>query len=109
MAAIACLSRVSRSLGRILCASSQADGSCEGEWVKFDHTNSPKQEHIMNIRKNFEPVFLVAAVLVAFASFAAAKVPAFHANKPVVLDASKMQVVVIKGHRLSAAEKAALG
>jgi hypothetical protein len=66
----------------------------------------------MKIRKNVEAVFLVAAVVFNFASYAAAKVPAVRAVKPVqasVVAADKnMQVVVIKGHRLSAAEKAAL-
>jgi hypothetical protein len=70
------------------------------------------QEQTMKIRKNLEAVFLAAAVVANFASFAVAKVPAAPAVKPVVASVvnadQKMQVVVIKGQRLSAAEKAAL-
>lgn len=67
----------------------------------------------MKVRKNLEAVFLVAAVLANFTSYAAAKVPAFHSAKtvqasPIAQDV-KMHVVVVKAHRLSAAEKAALG
>lgn len=71
----------------------------------------------MKIRKNLEAVFLVAAVLGTFASYATAKVPAVQiaaastasvvASGPAA--APQMQVVVVKGHRLSAAEKARLG
>lgn len=66
----------------------------------------------MKIRKNLEAVFLVAAFIAVPASYAAAKVPTFGAAKavvaaPVATDA-KMAVVVVKGHRLSAEEKAAL-
>jgi hypothetical protein len=66
----------------------------------------------MKIRKNLEAVFLVAAVVTNFASYAVAKVPSLPAAKPasasVVLADQNMQVVVVKGHRLTAAEKAAL-
>ena len=65
----------------------------------------------MNVRKNFEAVFLVAAVTVNFAAYAVAEVPAAPV-KPVPAQAfvvdSNMHVVVVKGKRLSAAEKAAL-
>jgi drug/metabolite transporter (DMT)-like permease len=65
----------------------------------------------MKVRKNLEAVFLATAALATFASYATADVPAFHATKaaqaaPVI--AAPMQVVVIKGQRLSAAEKAQL-
>jgi hypothetical protein len=99
-------------LRRVLCASSQADGCRGGEWVKFKHTNSPTQEPIMKVRKNLEAVFLVAAVVTNFANYAVAKVPSVHVAQPVkasaVVAKQDMQVVVIKGHRLTAAEKAAL-
>jgi hypothetical protein len=66
----------------------------------------------MKVRKNLEAVFLVAAVVTNFAGYAAAKVPAAPMGKPVLASAvaadQNMQVVVIKGHRLTAAEKAAL-
>jgi hypothetical protein len=66
----------------------------------------------MQVRKNLEAVFLAAAVVANFANYAVAKVPAVQADKPaqaVALVADQpMQVVVVKGHRLTAAEKAAL-
>jgi hypothetical protein len=66
----------------------------------------------MKVRKNLEAVFLAAAVVANFANYAVAKVPAVQAGKPaqaVALVAEQpMQVVVVKGHRLTAAEKAAL-
>jgi hypothetical protein len=66
----------------------------------------------MKARKNLEAIFIVAAVVTNFASFAVAKVPAVQAVKPVQASVAaadqKMQVVVIKGQRLSAAGKAAL-
>jgi hypothetical protein len=65
----------------------------------------------MKIRKNLEAVFLAAAVLATFASYATAKERVYGAAPSAAVSAaadSKMQVVVIKGHRLSAAEKAAL-
>lgn len=74
--------------------------------------NFYRKERNMKIRKNLEAVFLVAAVIAVPASYAAEKVPAFGAAKAVaaapVAAQAKMQVVVVKGHRLSAAEKAAL-
>jgi hypothetical protein len=66
----------------------------------------------MKFRKNLEAVFLAAAALGTFASYATAKVPAAPAVKAAPVSAvaadPAMQVVVVKGHRLSAAEKAAL-
>jgi hypothetical protein len=66
----------------------------------------------MKVRKNLEAVFLAAAFVAVPASYAAEKVQVLHAAKavhvaPLAADAA-MQVVVVKGHRLSAAEKAAL-
>ncbi|MGZ5201925.1 MAG: hypothetical protein ACXWC4_19370 [Telluria sp.] len=66
----------------------------------------------MKVRKNLEAVFLAAAFVAVPASYAAEKFQVLHAVQtvqaaPVAADAS-MQVVVVKGHRLSAAEKAAL-
>jgi nucleoside-diphosphate-sugar epimerase len=71
-----------------------------------------RKERIMKIRKNLEAVFLVAAIVAVPASYAAEKVQVLHAAKtahvaPAALEAN-MQVVVVTGHRLSAAEKAAL-
>jgi Spy/CpxP family protein refolding chaperone len=74
----------------------------------------------MNIRKNAEAIFLAAAIVGTFVSYATAAesvsapvsasvrfTPAPVAAKAVA-GASPMQVVVIKGHRLNAAQKAAL-
>jgi hypothetical protein len=71
-----------------------------------------RKERIMKIRKNLEAVFLVAAMITVPASYAAEKVQVLHAAKAahvaaVTLDPN-MQVVVVTGHRLTAAEKAAL-
>ena len=70
----------------------------------------------MNIRKNAEAFFLAAAIVGTFVSYATAAEPVrftaaavvtpFAAR--VVASDSTMQVVVIKGQRLSAAQKAAL-
>ncbi|GGE68826.1 hypothetical protein [Massilia psychrophila] len=73
----------------------------------------------MNIRKNAEAFFLAAAIVGTFGTFvsyataaeparftAAAVVTPFAAK--VIASDSTMQVVVIKGQRLSAAQKAAL-
>jgi hypothetical protein len=66
----------------------------------------------MKVRKNLEAVFLAAAFVAVPASYAAEKVQVLHAAKtvhaaPLAADAT-MQVVVVKGHRLTAEEKAAL-
>jgi len=67
----------------------------------------------MNIRKNFEAVFIAAATLVLAASYATAKVSTVETAQaaPVIktAQAPKMHVVVVKGQRLSAVEKARLG
>jgi hypothetical protein len=92
--------------------------------LKFNHTESlneppnPK-DTIMKLRKNLEAVFLVAAVVANFGSYAVASAqapdmvrsaPAATVVNPAVNPAvnPKMPVVVVKAHRLSAAEKAAL-
>ena len=66
----------------------------------------------MNIRKNAEAVFLAAAIVGTFASYAMASESARFATAPLAAKAvtgdSPMQVVAIQGHRLSALEKAAL-
>jgi hypothetical protein len=64
----------------------------------------------MNVLKNMEAIFVVAAALATVTTFATASVPAAVTEKATVTAAadSKMQVVTIKGKRLSAAEKAAL-
>lgn len=66
----------------------------------------------MKVRQNLEAVFIIAAAFGTFASYATAKVPA-QQSAPVVqaalvTEAMPMQVVVVTGKRLSAAEKAAL-
>ena len=66
----------------------------------------------MKVRKNLEAVFIAAAVLANFTSYAAAQVPAIHAVKMAhatsAAPAAKMQVVVVKAKRLTAAQKALL-
>ncbi|MDB5907137.1 MAG: hypothetical protein JWP34_1251 [Massilia sp.] len=66
----------------------------------------------MKVRKNMEAIFLTAAVLATFATYASAKVTTQRTAAPVAVKAvaaePQMQVVVIKGKRLSAAEKAKL-
>jgi hypothetical protein len=62
----------------------------------------------MKVRKNIEAVFLAAAVMGAFASYATADVPAFYQAPEAVATPSYMQVVVVSAKRLSVAEKAAL-
>jgi hypothetical protein len=67
----------------------------------------------MKVRKNIEAVFLAAAALATFATYASADVPAPRSAAPVTVkliaaEQQPMQVVVIKGKRLSAAEKAKL-
>jgi hypothetical protein len=75
-------------------------------------TNFYRKERIMKVRKNLEADFLVAVIVAVPASYAAEKVPAFHAAKSAQLAAAntdaKMPVVVVTGHRLNAEEKAAL-
>ena len=65
----------------------------------------------MKTRKNLEAAFLVAAVVTNFASYAVASAQAPEivraAPAAAVID-TKVPVVVVKAHRLSAAEKAAL-
>jgi hypothetical protein len=110
-AVAAALFRIFGSLSRVSCAPSQVGGGAWLEWIKYDHTNSlHHQEGIMKVRKNIEAVFLAAAVLATFATYASARVPAQTIAAPTAVKAvaveQGMQVVVIKGHRLSAAEKA---
>ncbi|MGI4842468.1 MAG: hypothetical protein ACRYF7_04065 [Janthinobacterium lividum] len=64
----------------------------------------------MNIRKNFEAIFLAAAALGLVASYAtAAARPADVAKQEsAILIDSTMHVVVVKAPRLSVAEKAGL-
>lgn len=63
----------------------------------------------MNIRKNFEALFLAASALGLVASFATANerpVELVQSSVPAI-DESKMQVIVVSAPRLTAAEKAA--
>ncbi len=61
---------------------------------------------------NFEALFLAAAVTATFASYASADVPVRAVSQPAAVvqaaSATQMQVVVIKGQRLTAAQKAAM-
>jgi hypothetical protein len=66
----------------------------------------------MKTIKNFEALFLVAAATATFATYATAALPTRVQAAPAIVKAvavaPQMQVVVIKGQRLTAAEKAAL-
>ena len=65
----------------------------------------------MKLRKNLEAVFLVSAVVANFASYAvaSAQAPDVVRSAPAVAAVNpNMPVVVVKAHRLTAAEKAAL-
>ena len=65
----------------------------------------------MKAPKNFEALFLAAAVLCTFTAFATAEVPAAlhaaHTAKASVVADNASHVVVVKAKRLTAAEKAA--
>jgi len=75
----------------------------------------------MNVRKNFEGLFLAAAAVGLFASYASAetiatRVPqiavatqAAFAPAAAPVDAPAIPTVLVVGHRLTAAEKARLG
>ncbi|WP_426193131.1 hypothetical protein [Massilia sp. DWR3-1-1] len=63
--------------------------------------------------KNFEALFLAAAAMATFATYATAAMPVRAAQAPSALvqaasSVPAMQVVVIKGQRLTPAQKAAL-
>jgi hypothetical protein len=107
-----------------LCASSQVDGGSQYQWIKFNHARRNKQpgsleNHwrvIMNVRKNFEGLFLVAAAVGVFASYASAepvvaRLPQMSTVSAVAApaDTQAIPTVVVVGHRLTAAEKAQLG
>lgn len=65
----------------------------------------------MNIAKNMEAIFVVAAVLLGASAYASAAAQATVALKPAIEVAAAqapMQVVVIKAKRLTAVEKASL-
>lgn len=64
----------------------------------------------MNVLKNMEIIFVVAAVLATATTFATASVPAAASHKAALTASadSKMPVVTITAKRLTAAEKAAL-
>jgi hypothetical protein len=69
------------------------------------------KEHIMNIAKNMEIIFVAASVIAAATSFAtAADSPAAPVAKAAVVAQAdvKMPVVTVTAKRLTAAEKAAL-
>lgn len=73
----------------------------------------------MNVRKNFEGLFLVAAAVGIFASYASAETfpealeMSLASKAPVAATAATaapaIPTVVVIGHRLTAAEKARLG
>ena len=68
----------------------------------------------MNIAKNMEAIFVVAAVLLGVSAYATAALPeaVAPAAAPATVQAdapvAKMQVVVVSAKRLSAAQKASL-
>ena len=77
---------------------------------QFLTERNPK-DTIMKLRKNLEAVFLVAAVVTNFASYAVASSQASDALRSAPAAAAidkNVPVVVVSAHRLSAAEKAAL-
>lgn len=67
----------------------------------------------MKVRKNLEAVFVAAAILGTFASYATAQTPAVtvitsaEAAEQVFMD-TKVAVVEVKARRLTAAEKVAM-
>jgi len=74
----------------------------------------------MNVRKNFEGLFLAAAAVGLFASYASAETVAVRAPQIAVASqaaaaveapvaAPAIPTVTVVGHRLTAAEKARLG
>ena len=63
----------------------------------------------MNIRKNFEGLFLVAAAVGIFASYASAETIVAPAPVMAYVAAPAVPVVHVVGHRLTAAERANLG
>lgn len=58
--------------------------------------------------RNFEALFLAAAAMATFATYAVAQVPVRAETVQAISSDAPMQVVVIKGQRLTAAQKAAL-
>lgn len=65
----------------------------------------------MNVRKNFEGVFIAAAVIATFASFATAQAPQVRVTEAPIVQAApdaSIPTVVVSAKRLTAAEKAAL-
>jgi hypothetical protein len=110
--------RILSGLSRDFRASSQVGRERVAEWVKFNHTKPlHHQEGIMKVPKNFEALFLAAAALATFASYASADVPSQRIAAPVAAPVAiyavaakqpQMQVVVIRAKRLSAEEKAKL-
>lgn len=61
----------------------------------------------MNIAKNMEAIFLTAAALSLFTSYAQADSNTIQAAKPRAAAVEQVQTVTVVGHRLTAAEKAA--
>jgi len=64
----------------------------------------------MKVRKNLEAVFLAAAFITTFAAYATAEIPAVRnavAGAKVAANDGKMQTVVVKAKRMTAAEKLA--
>lgn len=90
------------------------------QWVKFNHAKQNKTpgslethwRNIMKVRKNFEGLFLVAAAVGIFASYASAETvvaPVAHIAAASKAAAPAIPTVMVVGHRLTAAEKANLG
>jgi hypothetical protein len=79
--------------------------------AKRADTSQPTPENIMNIAKNMEAIFVVAALAIGtFASIdvANATVTAPRAAVVAQADAAQMQTVVVHAKRLTAEQKAAL-
>ncbi len=66
----------------------------------------------MKAPKNFEGIFVVAALFSTFAAYATAEVPVVEVAAPAayvsVVHSANVQTVEVKAKRLTAAEKAAL-
>jgi hypothetical protein len=99
-------------LSQLSGASSHAHGSwcCAGlKYLQAKQFYS--QEDIMKAPKNFEGMFLAAVAVCSLAMVATAEEPVVSSAKPAIASSApemgKMQVVVVKAKRLTAAEKAA--
>ena len=63
----------------------------------------------MKVRKNFEGLFLIAAAVGIFASYASAETIVAPAAQIASVSAPAIPTIHVVGHRLTAAERANLG